>query len=84
MVVFRRCFERRNFVVTPTSGPPAPISEIAAVLTERNQEALLLSSPFILADGIDFKNEVLRRRIGQAAKRIAARAAPEGLGAAVA
>jgi hypothetical protein len=54
-----------------------PENEIASVLTGRDEEArrLRLSSPFVLAGGIDFKNEALRRRIGRAAKRIAARTA---------
>jgi hypothetical protein len=79
-------FPDRSFVRDWEAVLQRPVSEIAAVLTGRNQEArrLRLSSPFILADGIDFKDEALRRRIGQAAKRIAARTAPEGAGPAVA
>src|SRR5882672_5355643 len=52
-----------------------PVNEIVAVLTGCGQEArrMRLSSPFVLAEGIDFKDEVLRRRIGRAAKRIAAK-----------
>jgi hypothetical protein len=79
-------FPDRSFVHDWEAVLQRPASEIAAVLTGRNQEArrLRLSSPFILADGIDFKDEPLRRRIGQAAKRIAARTAPDGTGPAVA
>jgi hypothetical protein len=75
-------FPDRSFVHDWEAVLHRPISEIAAVLTGRNQDArrLRLSSPFILADGIDFKNEALRRRIGQAAKRIATRTAPERTG----
>jgi hypothetical protein len=75
-------FPDRSFVHDWEAVLQRPISEIAAVLIGRNQDArrLRLSSPFILADGIDFKNEALRRRIGQAAKRIATRTAPERTG----
>jgi len=70
-------FPDRSFVHDWEAVLRRPTSEIAAVLTRRNQEArwLRLSSPFILADGVDFKNEALRRRIGQAARRIATRTA---------
>jgi hypothetical protein len=70
-------FPDRSFVHDWEAVLRRPTSEIAAVLTGRNQEArwLRLSSPFILADGVDFKNEALRRRIGQAARRIATRTA---------
>jgi hypothetical protein len=34
---------------------------------------LRLSSPFVLAQGINFEDEALRRRIWRAAKRIAIR-----------
>jgi hypothetical protein len=39
---------------------------------------LRLSSPFVLADGIDFEDEALRRRIWRAAKRIALRSTANG------
>jgi hypothetical protein len=47
--------------------------EIAKLLTDRGDEArrLRLSSPFVIAEGIDFTDEALRRRIWRAAKRIA-------------
>ena len=47
--------------------------EIAKFLTDRGDEArrLRLSSPFVIAEGIDFTDEALRRRIWRAAKRIA-------------
>jgi hypothetical protein len=52
-----------------------PVDEIVAVLVGRGEEArrLRLSSPFVLAEGIDFTQEALRRRIGQSAKRLALR-----------
>lgn len=34
---------------------------------------LRLSSPFMLAEGVDFEDDILRRRIWRAAKRIAVR-----------
>lgn len=47
--------------------------EIATFLTDRGEEArrLRLSSPFVIAEGIDFTDETLRRRIWRAAKRVA-------------
>jgi hypothetical protein len=47
--------------------------EIATFLVDRGDEAkrLRLSSPFVIAEGVDFTNEELRRRIWRAAKRIA-------------
>lgn len=48
-------------------------NEIASLLTDRGDEArrLRLSSPFVIAEGIDFTDEALRRRLWRAAKRIA-------------
>jgi hypothetical protein len=68
-------FPDRSFVRDWESVLQRPVNEIAAILIGRDQEAkrLRLSSPFVLADGVDFKNEALRRRIGRSAKRIAAR-----------
>jgi hypothetical protein len=50
-----------------------PPSDIRRLLTSRSERMtrLRLSSPFILADGIDFSNTALRRRIWRAAKRVA-------------
>jgi hypothetical protein len=52
--------------------------EIATVLGDRGDEArrLRLSSPFVTAEGIDFTDEALRRRIWRAAKRIAGSGEP--------
>lgn len=52
--------------------------EIATVLRDRGDEArrLRLSSPFVIAEGIDFTDEALRRRIWKAAKRIASSGEP--------
>jgi hypothetical protein len=68
-------YPHRSFIRDWDAVLRRPVAEIITVLTGYDQEArrLRLSSPFVLADGIDFKDEALRRRIGQAAKRIAAR-----------
>src|SRR4029077_771690 len=68
-------FPERPFVQEWDTGLRRPVNEIVAVLRGRGEDArrLRLSSPFVLAEGIDFKDEALRRRIGRAAKRLAAR-----------
>jgi hypothetical protein len=52
-----------------------PVPEIRHRLTSRDEDMtrLRLSSPFVLADGIDFEEHALRRRIWRAARRIANR-----------
>jgi hypothetical protein len=52
-----------------------PVPEIRHRLTSRDEgmSQLRLSSPFMLAEGISFENEALRRRIWRTARRIAAR-----------
>jgi hypothetical protein len=52
-----------------------PPSLLRRLLTSRGDEMtrLRLSSPFVLAEGIDFGDVTLRRRIWRAAKRVAAR-----------
>jgi hypothetical protein len=52
-----------------------PLSNVRRRLTSRDEEMtrLRLSSPFVIADGIDFSDVALRRRIWQAAKRLAAK-----------
>jgi hypothetical protein len=49
-----------------------PPSNVRRRLTSRDEEMtrLRLSSPFVIADGIDFSDVALRRRIWQAAKRL--------------
>jgi hypothetical protein len=68
-------FPDRPFVQEWDTVLQRPVNEIVAVLRGRDEDArrLRLSSPFVLAEGIDFKDEALRRPIGQAAKRLAAR-----------
>lgn len=55
----------------------SPPSAVRRLLTRRDEKMtrLRLSSPFVLAEGIDFGDDTLRRRIWKAAKRIAARSA---------
>ena len=50
-----------------------PISEIRDRLTRRDEQMTRLrpSSPFMLAEGVDFEDEALRPCIWRAAKRIA-------------
>jgi hypothetical protein len=57
-----------------------PLSEIRHRLICRGEEMtrLRLTSPFVLAEGIDFEDEALRRRIWRAAKRIALRSTANG------
>jgi hypothetical protein len=54
-----------------------PPSKLRRRLTSRDEEMarLRLSSPFVIADGIDFSDIGLRRRIWQAAKRLAVKSA---------
>jgi hypothetical protein len=53
-----------------------PTSELCGLLTSRTRDMkrLRLSSPFMTAEGVDFVDQALRRRIRRAAGRIAARA----------
>jgi hypothetical protein len=61
-----------------------PTQELRILLTSRDQDMkrLRLSSPFVTAEGVDFTDQTLRRRIWRAAKRLAARASHrvDGLG----
>jgi hypothetical protein len=54
-----------------------PPSLVRRLLTSRGEDMtrLRLSSPFVLAEGIDFGDDALRRRIWKAAKRVAGRSA---------
>ncbi len=74
-------FPDRSFVVDWEKLLRLPTSELRALLTSRNQDMkrLRLSSPFVTAEGVDFGDQTLRRRIRRAAKRIVARASrPDG------
>jgi hypothetical protein len=72
-----RRFPDRSFVAEWDSLLRLPISALCEMLTRRDQHMRRLrrSSPFVTAEGVDFTDVALRRRIGRAAKRIAARAA---------
>jgi hypothetical protein len=66
-------FEGYLFVCEWSELLEQPLSEIRRLLTSRSERMtrLRLSSPFILAEGINFGNTALRRRIWRAAKRVA-------------
>jgi hypothetical protein len=66
-------FEGYSFVREWSELLNLPPSEVRRLLTSRSERMtrLRLSSPFILAEGIDFGNTALRRRIWRAAKRVA-------------
>jgi hypothetical protein len=70
-------FEGYSFVREWSELLDLPPSEVRRLLASRSERMtrLRLSSPFILAEGIDFGNTALRRRIWRAAKRVA-RASP--------
>jgi hypothetical protein len=69
-------FPDRSFVEDWERLLRLPTCELRALLTSRNQDMkrLRLSSPFVTAEGVDFGDQTLRRRIRRAAKRIVARA----------
>lgn len=69
-------FPDRSFVQDWDQLLRLPPGQVRALLTSRNQDMrrLRLSSPFMTAEGVDFGDETLRRRIRRAAKRIATRA----------
>jgi hypothetical protein len=68
-----RHFEDYSFVREWSELLGHPLSEIRRLLASRSERMtrLRLSSPFILAEGIDFSDTALRRRIWRAAKRVA-------------
>lgn len=76
LVETARHFPDRTFVVEWQSLLRLPVHMLRNLLTSRDQrmKRLRLSSPFVTAEGIDFTDLALRRRIIQAAKRIAVRA----------
>ena len=75
-------FPDRVFVADWVELLRLPTRKLRALLISRDQDMrrLRLSSPFVTAEGVDFGNPILRRRIRRAAKRIAARAARRGDG----
>ena len=66
-------FEGYSFVREWSELLDLPPSAVRRLLASRSETMtrLRLSSPFILAEGIDFGNTALRRRIWRAAKRVA-------------
>jgi hypothetical protein len=66
-------FEGYSFVREWSELLDLPPSEIRHLLASRSERMtrLRLSSPFILAEGIDFSDTALRRRIWRTAKRVA-------------
>lgn len=71
-------FEDHTFVREWSELLDLPLVELRHLLVSRGERMtrLRLSSPFVLAEGIDFGNTTLRRRIWRAAKRLA-RATPK-------
>jgi hypothetical protein len=69
-------FPDRSFVRDWEASLRLPPDQLRALLTSRSQEArrLRLSSPFVTAEGVDFTDQALRRRIRRAAKRLVERA----------
>jgi hypothetical protein len=70
-------YEGYSFVREWSDVLSSPPSTVRRLLTSRDgvMTRLRLSSPFVLAEGIDFGDDALRRRIWKAAKRIAERSA---------
>jgi len=63
-------FPDRSFVVEWEKLLRLPTPELRALLTSRNQDMkrLRLSSPFVTAEGVDFRDQTLRRRIRRASR----------------
>ncbi len=70
-------FPGRSFVHDWNRLLILPLHELRYQLTSRDSAMgrLRLSSPFVVADGFDFTEPGIRRRIWAAARRLAARAA---------
>jgi hypothetical protein len=66
-------YEGYSFVSEWSALLRLPPSKVRRRLTSRGEEMtrLRLSSPFVIAEGIDFSDVALRRRIWRAAKRLA-------------
>jgi hypothetical protein len=67
-----RRFPGRSFVTEWEALLRLPVGRLRNELTRRDQDMrrLRLSSPFVTAEGVDFTDPALRRRIARAAKRI--------------
>ena len=70
-------FPDRTFLAEWEELLDLPAAQLRSTLTRRDERMrrLRVSSPFVTAEGIDFTNERLRRRIRRTAARIAARSA---------
>jgi hypothetical protein len=70
-----RRFPERTFVAEWESLLRLPACTLRNLLISRDQHMrrLRLSSPFVIAQGVDFTDQALRHRIIRAAKRIATR-----------
>jgi hypothetical protein len=68
-------FKDYSFVQNWNDVLDLPVPRVRQLLTSSDEEMtrLRLSSPFVVADGIDSEDEALRRRIWRAAKRVAVR-----------
>jgi hypothetical protein len=68
----------RSFVQEWRGLLAQPVSELRMRLVSRSEDMtrLRLSSPFVIADGVDFTDQIVRRRIWAAARRLAARESP--------
>jgi hypothetical protein len=75
-------FPDRTFITEWEELLRLPSPELRRLLISRNEDmrCLHLSSPFVVAEGVDFGDQNLRRRIRRAAKRIAARAMHDASG----
>jgi hypothetical protein len=80
LAVISARFPDRSFVADWEELLGLPTSRLRVLLTHRGQrmKRLRLSSPFVTAEGVDFRDETLRRRIRRAAKRIVARGSRPG------
>jgi len=75
-----RRFPERTFVREWESLLLLPVSSLRKLLISRDEDMrrLRLSSPFVIAEGVDFTDLALRRKIMRAAKRIAGRTSMRG------
>jgi hypothetical protein len=71
-------FPDRSFTQEWKDLLDGPLAELRSRITSHDPDMkrLRLSSPFVIAGGIDFTSPTLRQRIWRSAKRLAMRAAP--------
>ena len=70
-------FPERSFIQDWDELLRIPTRELRLLLASRSpkMKRLRLSSPFVIAEGVDFTGKAVRQRIRRAAKRVAGRAA---------